>query len=102
MTWGSPGDKQVKTPSAPPEMLQDIQAGNQDTKAFQEAMFISILTAAQWIPIQRLRPKGFPYILLQAGYRSNPNMGLTRIWSYASLLATSPSVLCDLSHIHIL
>jgi hypothetical protein len=53
--------------------LQDIPVGKWDTKAFQEAIFISMLTAAQWIPIQRLSPEkdgALSYIPLQAGYRS--------------------------------
>jgi hypothetical protein len=54
-------------------LLWDIQAGKQDTKAFQETIFTSMLTAAQWNPIQRLRPENkgaLLYIPLQAGYRS--------------------------------
>jgi hypothetical protein len=50
-------------------------------KAFQEAIFISMLAAAQWIHIQRLIPesKGVsPYIPLQAGYRSK-KQGLTHM-----------------------
>jgi hypothetical protein len=35
-------------------MLRDIQAGKLDTKAFQEAIFISVPAAAQRIHIQRL------------------------------------------------
>jgi hypothetical protein len=64
------------------EMLQDIQAGKWDTKAFQEAVFISVQ-----IPIQRLSPKNkgaLPYIPLQAGYRSK-KQSLTHIWLHASL-----------------
>jgi hypothetical protein len=85
-------------------MLQDIQTGKWNTKAFQEATFISVLAVTQWIPIQRLslENKGaLPYILLQAGYRSK-KQSLTHIWLYASLLAISPLVLCDLPRIHIL
>jgi hypothetical protein len=36
------------------ELLQDIQAGKQDTKASEEAIFFSVLAAAPQIPIQRL------------------------------------------------
>jgi hypothetical protein len=85
-------------------MLQNIQAGKWDTKAFQEAIFTSVLAAAQWIHIQRLSLKNkesLPHIPLQAGYRSK-KQSLTHIWLCASLLATSPSVLCYLPHIQIL
>jgi hypothetical protein len=85
-------------------LLWDIQAGNQVTNAFQEAVFISMSIASQQIKIQRLSPENkeaLPYIPLQAGYRSK-KQGLTPMWLYASLLATSPSGLCDLLHIHIL
>jgi hypothetical protein len=34
-----------------------MQAGKQDTKAFHEAIFISMPSVAQWIPIQRLSPE---------------------------------------------
>jgi hypothetical protein len=54
-------------------LLWDIQAGKRDTKAFQEAIFISMLAAAQRIHIQRLSPKkkgALPSIPLQVGYRS--------------------------------
>jgi hypothetical protein len=70
-------------------LLQDIQAGKQDSKAFQDAMFISILATAQWIHIQRLSPKNkgaFLYIPLQAGYRSkkqfNPYMVICNFIGY--------------------
>jgi hypothetical protein len=46
-------------------MLRNIQTGKRDTKAFQEAIFISVLAVAQQIHIQRLRPKNqwvLPYI----------------------------------------
>jgi hypothetical protein len=84
--------------------LWDIQARNQDNRAFQETVLISVLATAQQIPFQRLGPENkgaLPYIPLQAGYRSK-KQGLTHIWLYVSLLTTLPSVLCDLSHIHIL
>jgi hypothetical protein len=35
-------------------LLWDIQAGKQDTKTFQETIFISVPAAAQQIPTQRL------------------------------------------------
>jgi hypothetical protein len=38
-------------------LLWGIQAGSQNTKAFQETIFISVPAVAQWIPIQRLSPK---------------------------------------------
>jgi hypothetical protein len=38
-------------------MLQESQVETWDTKAFQEAVFISVLAAAQLIHIQRLSPK---------------------------------------------
>jgi hypothetical protein len=63
-------------------MLLDIQAEKWDTKAFQEAISISMLAAAQQVPIQRLSPKNkgdLPYIHLQAGYRSK-KQSLTHIW----------------------
>jgi hypothetical protein len=84
-------------------LLQDIQAGKWDIKAFQEAILISIPAVAQQILTQRLSPENkgvLPYIPLQAGYRSK-KQSLTHIWLHASLLATSPSVLCDLPHIQI-
>jgi hypothetical protein len=85
-------------------MLKDVQAGNQDTRAFQEAVFIRMPAVAQQIPIQRLSPEDkvvLPYIPLQAAYRSK-KQSLTHIWLYVSLLATSPSALCDLPHVPIL
>jgi hypothetical protein len=85
-------------------LLWDIHAGKWDTKAFLEAMFISVPVVAQQIPIQKLSPENkgaLPSIPLQAGY-SSKKQGLTPMWLYASLLATSPSGLCDLLHIHIL
>jgi hypothetical protein len=68
----STSDKEVKDTiskswTEPREMLQDIQAGKQDTKAFWEAMFISMPAATQQIHIQRLSPKNkgaLPHILL--------------------------------------
>jgi hypothetical protein len=47
----------------------------------------------KWIEVQRLSPEnkgGLPYIPLHAGYRSK-KQGLTHIWLYTSLLATSPT-----------
>jgi hypothetical protein len=82
-------------------MLQESQTETQDTKAFQEVIFISVLAAAHQIHIQRLSPenKGVsPYTPLQAGYRSK-KQGLTHIWLNATLLATSPPVLRDLLQI---
>jgi hypothetical protein len=98
----SPGDKEVKNTifmswTEPPEMLQDIQAGKQDTKDFQEAIFISVPAVAQWIHIQRLSPENkgaLPYIPLQAVYRSE-KQSLTHKWLLVISLATSSSVLCD-------
>jgi hypothetical protein len=81
-------------------MLRESQTETRDTKAFQEAVFISAPAAAQWIHIQRLSPKNkgvSPYIPLQAGYRSK-KQGLTHIWLHTTLLATSLPVLCDLLH----
>jgi hypothetical protein len=60
-------------------MLWDSQTESQDTRAFLEAMFISVPAAAQWIYIQRLSSESkvvSPYIPLQAGYRSK-KQGLT-------------------------
>jgi hypothetical protein len=88
----------------PAEILCDIQAGKWDTKAFQEAIFISVLAVAQQIPIQRVSPENkgaLSYIPLQAGYRRKKQC-LTYMWLYASLLATSPSAPCDLPHVQIL
>jgi hypothetical protein len=81
-------------------MLLGIQAGKWDTKAFQEAVFISMLGADQQMHIQRLSPenKGVsPYIPLQAGYRSK-KQSLTHIWLHVTLF-TLPPVLCDLLHV---
>jgi hypothetical protein len=78
-------------------LLWDIQAGKWDTKAFWEAMFISVLVAAQQIPIQRLSSENkgaLPYIPLQAGYRSK-KQSLTHIWLLVISLATSSSVRHD-------
>jgi hypothetical protein len=88
----------------PPEILWDIQAGNLDTMAFQEAIFICMPAAAQLTPIHRLRLKNkgaLPYIPLQAGYRSKKH-SYTHIWLYASLLATLPSCSHSLSFISLL
>jgi hypothetical protein len=66
----------------------------QDTKAFQEAIFISMPAAAQPILIQMLSPetKGVsPYIPLQAGCR-NKKQGLTHIWLHSTLLGISSPV----------
>jgi hypothetical protein len=85
-------------PDKPPEMLGESRTQTQDTKAFQEAIFISVPALAQQIHIQRLSPKNkgvSPYIPLQVGYRSK-NQGLTNIWLNATLLATLRPVLCDL------
>jgi hypothetical protein len=73
----------------------------QGTKALQEAIFISVTAAAQWIHIQRLNPenKGHSlYLPLQADYRSKMS-GLTHIWLHVTLLAILPPVLHDLLHI---
>jgi hypothetical protein len=54
-------------------MLWDVQAGKWDTKTFQEAIFISVLAAAQQIPIQSLSPENraaLSYIPLQAVYKA--------------------------------
>jgi uncharacterized SAM-binding protein YcdF (DUF218 family) len=53
----------VKTPSLypgkePPEMLQYIQGGKWDTKAFQEAIFISIQWLSRFTKGWALRTKG--------------------------------------------
>jgi hypothetical protein len=82
-------------------MLRESWTETQDTKAFQEAIFISVPAAAQWIRIQKLSPEHnrvSPYKPLQAGYRRK-KQGLAHIWLHAPLLATSPPVLCDLLHI---
>jgi hypothetical protein len=79
-------------------MLWESQTETLHIEAFQEAVFISLLAAAQQIHIQRLslENKGVsPYIPLQADYRSK-NHGLIHIWLHATLLATSPPVLRDL------
>jgi hypothetical protein len=73
-------------------LLRESRTETPDTKAFQDAVFISVLAAAQQIHIQRLSPKNkgaLPYISLQAGYRSK-KQGLTHIWLHTTLLATSP------------
>jgi hypothetical protein len=83
--------------SGAPEMLQDIQAGKWDTKAFREAVFIHMSAVAQQTHIQSLSPENkgvLPYILLQAGYR-NETQSLTHIWLLVISLATSSSVLRD-------
>jgi hypothetical protein len=74
----SPSDKEVKdtvseSQTEASEMLQDIQTGKQNTKAFGEAIFISMPAATQQIHLQRLSPENkgtFPYIPLRAGYRN--------------------------------
>jgi hypothetical protein len=79
-------------------MLQESQTETWDTKAFQEAVFISLPAVAQWIHIQRLSPenKGVSsYIPLQIGYRSK-KQGLIHTWLHVTVLATLPSVVCDL------
>jgi hypothetical protein len=45
-------------------LLWESRTETGDTKAFQEAIFISVLAAAQWFHIQRLSPKtkGSPLI----------------------------------------
>jgi hypothetical protein len=57
----------------------------------------------QQIPIQRLNPenKG-AFCLYTLASRLYKKQSLTYIWLYASLLATSPSVLCDLPYVQIL
>jgi DMSO reductase anchor subunit len=78
-------------------LLWYIQAGKQDTKAFGEAMFISMLAVTQWIPIQRLSPENteaLPFIHLQTKNR-NEKQSLTHIWLPVISLVTSFSMLCD-------
>jgi hypothetical protein len=61
--------------------LWDIQAGKWDTKAFWEAIFISMPTAAQQTHIQKLNPENkgaLPCMFLLAGYRSE-KQSLTHI-----------------------
>jgi hypothetical protein len=68
----SPSDKEVKdtvseSQTEASEMLQDIQTGKQNTKAFGEAIFISMPAATQQIHLQRLSPENkgtLPYIFL--------------------------------------
>jgi hypothetical protein len=70
-----------KSWTKPPEMLWDIQAVKWNTKAFQKAIFISVLAGAQRISIQKLsfKNKGaLPCTLLQLGYRSK-KQSLTHI-----------------------
>jgi hypothetical protein len=60
-----------------------------------------MLAQNQCTRVQRLSPKNkgvLPYIPLQAGYRGK-RQGLTHMWLYVTLLATSPPVLHDLLHI---
>jgi hypothetical protein len=81
----------------PQEMLWDVQAGKQDTKAFWEAMFIGMPAATQQSHIQRLSPEhkeALLYIPLQADYR-NEKQSLTHTWLLIISLATSLSMLCD-------
>jgi hypothetical protein len=69
-------------------MLWESRTETWDTKAFREAIFISMPAAAQWIHIQRLSTKNkgvSPYIPLQASYRSK-KQGLTHIWSNLSTI----------------
>jgi hypothetical protein len=76
-------------------LLWDIQAGKWDTRAFWEAIFMSVLAVAQWIPIQRLslvNRGALPYIPLHAGNRSE-KQSLTHIWLLVISLVTSSSVL---------
>jgi hypothetical protein len=76
-------------------MLQDIQAGKQNTKSFQGAIFISMPAVAQLIQRLSLKNKGaLPYLPLQAGYRSK-KQSLTHIWLLVISLATLSSVLRD-------
>jgi hypothetical protein len=87
-------------PLSPVGMLRESQTET-DTRAFQEALFISVPAVAQRIHIQRLTPenKGVsPYIPLQAGYRSR-KQGLTPLWLHVTLLATLLPVLHDLLHV---
>jgi hypothetical protein len=82
-------------------VLWESRTQTRDTKAFQEAVFISVLAAAQQIHIQRLSPenKGVsPYIPLHADYGSK-KQGLTHKWLHVTLLATSLPVLTDLLHV---
>jgi hypothetical protein len=69
---------------------------NRDTGRGKEATLV--LAQTQRTRVQRLSSenKGVsPYRPLQAGYRSK-RQGLTHIWLHVTLLASSPSVLCDL------
>jgi hypothetical protein len=90
-------ENQISWSMAQVVVLQDIQAGKQDTKAFRETIFINVPAVGQWIHIQRLSPENkgaLPYIALQTGYRSE-KQSLTHIWLLVISLATSSSVLCD-------
>jgi hypothetical protein len=73
-------------------MLLDSLKETWDTKAFQEAIFISMPAVGQQIHIQRLSSenKGVsPYIPLQAGYRSK-KQGLTHIWLHGNYWLLHP------------
>jgi hypothetical protein len=75
-------------------VLLESRTETQDTKAFQEGIFISVLEVVQQVHIQRLSSKAenkrvSPYIPLQASYRSKMQ-NLTHIWLHVTLLATSP------------
>jgi hypothetical protein len=84
-------------------LLWESRTETGDTKAFQEAIFISVLAAAQQIHIQSLSPENkgvLPYIPSRQVTEARKN--LIHIWLYTILLATLPSVLCDLFHVQLL
>jgi hypothetical protein len=98
----SPGEKEVKTESpSPQKCYRNLEQRYGTLRLFRKEY---LLACCQRIQIQSLshKNKGFsPYIPLRAGYRSK-KPGVTHIWLHATLLATSPSRLCELLHIYIL
>jgi hypothetical protein len=75
-------------------LLRDIQAGRQDTKAFQEAIFISIPAVAQ-----RTHPKAEPLIYILGRLQKHET---EFILLYTILLATSSSVPYNPFHVQLL
>jgi hypothetical protein len=71
-----------KALSPTPTTFARYSTGKRNTKAFGEAMFVSMPAVAQQIHIQRLNPENkgaLPYTPLQADYR-NEKQSLTHIW----------------------
>jgi hypothetical protein len=82
-------------------MLWESQTETLHIEAFQEAVFISLLAAAQQIHIQRLslENKGVSPLYTLASRLQKQKARFNTYMVAQNSMATSPPVLCDLLHI---